>query len=83
MSYCGTYPPGNYIREKIENKPLDVNDDIIESWEKWKRNIYEAATEAVRIWKTNQGKSEFNKNSWFGGKVKKQCKEKIESSLKI
>ena len=64
------------LKEKIKNKPINEEDDINNSWEKLKKKINEAATEALGSRKTNHGKAGPNKTPWFCRDVKEQCRKK-------
>ncbi|XP_044749781.1 uncharacterized protein LOC123310378 [Coccinella septempunctata] len=70
------------LKEKIKNNPLVEKGDINNSWDKLRRNIMEAANEALGTRKVIPGKAGCNRTPWFCEKVKEQCKRKKKAYLK-
>lgn len=70
------------LKCKVENNPLEDGEDVDSSWEKLKRNINEAAVEALGTRKVKQRNKQPNKTPWFCKEVKEQCKKKKKAYLK-
>ena len=63
------------LKPKTNTTPIRTNPQVNSSWEKLKRSIKEAATEALKTRKIKWGKKIPNKTPWF-------CKRKKTAYLK-